>query len=219
MSMTVHQRGFTLIELVITIIILSFAAMVVSSAITSFTHSSDAVLREQAISLAQAMMSEIMAKKWDENSPNGGNPPICSSESRNQTARTSLNTLCSHSGAACAVQPCASTMGLDSGETSNANDRTDWDDIDDYSFLNQAGGNYEQDTFWNQNGGAGFSMTGFSRWVEVDYIASNEATVDTSAGISAGTTAASATDTKRIIVLVSSPLRETFTLVATVCNY
>lgn len=217
--MTRQASGFTLIELVMTIIILSFAALVVSSSITSLTHSSDPMLREQATALAQALMDEIMAKKWDENSPNGGNPPICTSESQNQGARASLNNICAHNGGACLTAPCASALGLDSGETANANDRTAWDDVDDYTFLNQAGGNYEQDNFWDQNGGSSFSMPGFARWVEVDYIASNETNIDTSATISAGQTVAAATDTKRVIVSVRSPLGETFTLVAIACNY
>ena len=219
MPLKIKQQGFTLIELVMTIVILGLAALVVSSSLTALTHSSDPMLREQATALAQALMDEILAKKWDENSPNGGNPPICTAESQNQGARSSLNSSCAHNGSACLTPPCASTMGLDSGETANANDRTAWDDVDDYAFLSKAGGNYEQDTFWNQNSGTGYSMPGFSRWVEVDYIASTEATIDTSSSISAGQTAANATDSKRIMVSVRSPLGETFTLVAIACNF
>lgn len=204
--------GFTLIELVLTIVILGFSVVVIIPFFSAITHSPDPVLREKAMVLAQAMMDEIIAKKWDANSPNGGNPPICTSESKNQAARPSLDPGCNFPG----TGPVASAIGREGGEPAGANNRASWDDVDDYNGVSEpvAGFFYDQD-------GAQLpgDLTGFTRSVAVDYIASNASPIDSSAAISKGTAASAATDTKRIIVTVTSPLGETFSLVAVSCNY
>jgi hypothetical protein len=61
-------------------------------------------------------------------------------------------------------------------------------------------------------------LTGFSRSVAVDYIASNEPTMDFDTA-SAGSLDTNATDSKRIMVTVISPQDETFKLVAISCNF
>ncbi len=207
-----HKKaGFTLIELIITIIIMSFAAIIIIPYIAAVTHGPDPVLREKAIALGQAMMDEILSKRWDENTPNGGGP-ICTSESTNYLVdRATLDPACTFPG----TGPVASAIGREAGELGGANLRANWDDVDDYFDLSEAGtGN-----IFDQNGAAlPGTWAGFQRDVDVDYIASDEGNIDTSAALSAGTTAANSTDTKRIIVTVQSPLGETFKLVAVLCN-
>jgi MSHA pilin protein MshD len=204
------NKGFTLIELIITIIIMSFAAIIIIPYLSAVTHSPDPVLREKAIALGQAMMDEIHAKKWDENSPNGGGP-ICTSESTNIGSRATLDPACTFP----ALGPVASDIGLD-GEAAGPNNRDQWDDVDDYNNLSEPD---VSGLFYDQTGTTlPGSWTGFTRHVAIDYIASSQSTIDTST-TSAGTSAASATDTKRIVVTVTSPLGETFQFVAVSCNF
>ena len=89
-----QNQGFTLIEIVITIVILGAVAGILVPFFNAIVHSPDPVIRERAISLGQSMMDEIMAKKWDENTPMGGGP-ICSGESTSKAARPSLVNNCS----------------------------------------------------------------------------------------------------------------------------
>jgi MSHA pilin protein MshD len=204
--------GFTLIELVLTIVILGFSAMILIPFFSAITHSPDPVLREKAMALGQAMMDEILAKKWDENTPNGGNPPICTSESTGVAVRSSLDSGCAFP----VTGPVASAIGLDAGEAAGADHRASWNDVDDYNGVTEPVGVLFYDQDGTQLPG---DLTGFTRSVAVDYIASNASPIDTSAAISKGTGAGTATDTKRIIVTVTSPLGETFSLVAVSCNF
>ncbi|MBU0681190.1 MAG: prepilin-type N-terminal cleavage/methylation domain-containing protein [Proteobacteria bacterium] len=210
------RAGFTLIELIITIIIMSFAAIIIIPYLAAITHGPDPVLREKAIALGQAMMDEILAKKWDENSPNGGSPPICTSESTSVLVRPSVDPACDFGTSASPLATVPGSLGLD-GETANPNARMGWDDVDDYAYLNFAGGNFEQDNFWGQDGAlSAFTMPGFSRWVEVDYI---QAHLTTTINATSPASAASSTDSKRIVVTVQSPLGETYEFVAISCNF
>ncbi len=68
-----NRCGFTLIELVIYILVFSVgitSIMVLMPQILS--HGSDATLRLRGIQVARAAIEEIVAKKWDEATPNGG---------------------------------------------------------------------------------------------------------------------------------------------------
>lgn len=207
------KNGFTLIELIITIIIMGFAALIIIPYFAAVTQSPDPVLREKAIALGQAMMDEILAKRWDENTPNGGGP-ICTSESTNATARPSISVTCDFTGPSGTL---ASTIGREAGELAGAHQRANWDDVDDYHGLTEPLGG----PFYDQTGALPIpgTWTGFQRSVAVDYIASGTGNIDTSGAISAGSLATNATDTKRIIVAVTSPLGETFQFVAVSCNF
>jgi len=177
-----RDQGFTLIEIVITVVILGAVAGILVPFFNAITHSADPVIRERAISLGQAMMDEIMAKRWDENTPMGGGP---------------LNTAESTRGT---VAP-AATLGPDGTET-----RIDYDDVDDYNNTN------EVNNFTDQNGSP-FTLTGYRRQVTVRYIASNTSSIDQNTPTAAGTT-----DTKLVVVAITSPLGETFNFVAVACN-
>ena len=157
----------------------------------AIVHSPDPVIRERAISLGQSMMEEIMTKRWDENTPMGGGP---------------LNTNESTRGTTTPV----GSLGVDGAET-----RTDYNDVDDYNYnpTTAPNGINEANTFIDQNGNS-FSLPGYQRQVTVDYIASSSATItNTLPGVSANPT-----DTKRVIVTITSPLGEIFNFVAVACN-
>lgn len=192
------NRGFTLIEIVITIVILGTVAGILVPFFNAIVHSPDPVIRERAISLGQAMMDEIMAKRWDENTPVGGGP-ICTGESPNQVTRPTLIDAC-----VTAATPVA-TLGPDGVAPVEA--RIDFDDVDDYNGIDEA------TNFTDQNGAA-FVLTGYNRQVAVCYIASNTNPIDHNPASCSGAT----TDTKRVVVTITSPLNETFYFVAVACN-
>ncbi len=71
------QTGVTLVELVISIVILGIALVAIVSVISSSVgRSSDVLLLDRSIQLAQAYMDEILGKRFDESTPIGGFPPV-----------------------------------------------------------------------------------------------------------------------------------------------
>lgn len=181
-----QNQGFTLIEIVITIVILGTVAGILVPFFNAIVHSPDPVVRERAISLGQSMMEEVMTKRWDENTPMGGGPLRTNESARGATWATLV-----------------ANLGVDAGE-----DRTTYDDVDDYRSML-----LEIDNFTDQNGTA-FSLPGYQRQVTIDYIASSSATItDTLPDVSANPT-----DTKRVVVTITSPLGEIFNFVAVACN-
>lgn len=98
-----RQKGVTLVELVISIVVLSIAMVALMYSFSaSMTGSGDPLWRNKTLKLAQLYLDEILAKRYDENTPLGGLPFVGS--------------------------PSCSGLGPDSGETS----RADFDDVDDY---------------------------------------------------------------------------------------
>jgi len=108
------NRGFTLIEIIVSIVIMGLALGVLVPFYNAVSHSPDPVIRERAIALGQALMDEIMAKRWDENTPMGGGPLLTGESSRGSGSP-------------------AASLGPD-GES-----RIDYDDVDDYHGLNENG--------------------------------------------------------------------------------
>lgn len=107
---SVRQQGVTLIELVISIVILSIAMVAVMNSF-SFTmkHSADPLWRNKSLKLAQLYLDEILAKNYDHSTPVGGVPVVA-------------NPSCS-----------AADLGPDTGET-----RANFNDVDDYDGLTDA---------------------------------------------------------------------------------
>lgn len=100
-------RGFTLVELVITISIMSIALLTISQSLAfGVQHSSDGISQSRTLHLAQAYLEEISAKRYSEATPSGGVPP------------------CSPTTVACG------STGPEASEL-----RTTFDDIDDYDGL------------------------------------------------------------------------------------
>jgi len=68
---TDSQRGFTLVELVMAIVIISLALLgVIQVIIVTTTHSADAVVDRQALAIAEAYLEEILLKDFSD--PGGG---------------------------------------------------------------------------------------------------------------------------------------------------
>lgn len=97
------QQGVTLVELVISIVIMSIAMVAVLSAFgLGVSRSADPLWQNKSLKLAQLYLDEILAKPYDDNTPVGGLP---------------------HEAA-----PSCAGLGPDSGESA----RIDFDDVDDY---------------------------------------------------------------------------------------
>jgi MSHA pilin protein MshD len=68
-----NKKGFTLIELVIYILIFAVGVTTIMTMMPQIlTKNADSILRLRGIQVAQAAMEKILAKKWDETTPNGG---------------------------------------------------------------------------------------------------------------------------------------------------
>ena len=102
------QCGFTLVEAIVSMLIIAVAALAMTAALSgAFSSSSDSLLYTKTIQLAQAYTEEIQGRRYDENTPLGGLPP------------------CSSGGPACGA------IGAE-GES-----RADFDDVDDYDGLSE----------------------------------------------------------------------------------
>lgn len=76
MSTRSSQYGLTLVELVVSIVVLSIALVILTQMLgTGLSRSSDTLIELRAASLAEAYLDEILGKRFDENSASGGVPP------------------------------------------------------------------------------------------------------------------------------------------------
>lgn len=114
MKAPVSESGFSLVETILTIVIISISLVVLISAWgQSAKHSGDPFWHAKAAYLGQAYIEEIITKRFDENTPLGGHP-------------------------ACTSSSCSSTLGIDKlsdGITDET--RSLFDDVDDYHGLNE----------------------------------------------------------------------------------
>lgn len=99
-----RQQGVTLVELVISIVIMSVAMVGVLSAFGfGVSRSADPLWQNKSLKLAQLYLDEILAKPYDDNTPVGGLPEVAA--------------------------PSCAALGRESGETARIN----FDDVDDYN--------------------------------------------------------------------------------------
>jgi MSHA pilin protein MshD len=105
-SITMPERGFTLIELIAFIVVIGLSLTTIGSV---FQHSviriQDPLINSHLLSMAQSQLDEVLSRKFDENTPTGG-VPVCGSG-----------------------DPCAG-IGLDIGEDLSA--IATLDDVDDF---------------------------------------------------------------------------------------
>lgn len=74
-KLPLRAQGITLIETLMFIVVVSIALTSLISVFNqNVTNSVDPVIRMQAMEKAQALMEEILARKFDENTPTGGVP-------------------------------------------------------------------------------------------------------------------------------------------------
>jgi len=110
-NQTLTSLGFTLVELVLSMAVISIAALGISSSLSfALQHQSDGLWQAKAIALSRSYFEEIAAKRYDETTPNGGVPPC------------SIGTT-----------SCSAAANFDDGEA-----RAAFDDIDDYAGLDES---------------------------------------------------------------------------------
>jgi MSHA pilin protein MshD len=125
-----HQKGFTLVELVVSIVVTAIALTYLSVVFFSAPERSvEPMLQIRAAELGQSLMDEILAKAYDEKTPVGGIP---------------------------ACNPCTDEgdLGAEVGES-----RTTFNDVDDYDSYCNNSDPYEpvEDALGNQPGEGSFS--------------------------------------------------------------
>lgn len=119
------QRGFSLIELIIFIVIISISFTAISLVYISTTrNSADPLIRIKSVELAQSMLEEILLKAYDDNTPLGGGCVQMPNQG---------NTRCT-SGINASVELDAN-LGAEEGITN----RLFFDDVDDYHNLAYCG--------------------------------------------------------------------------------
>lgn len=108
MHRPVAEKGFSLVEVIITIVIIAIALTAAIAGWSNISrHSADVMWQTKVSYLGQAYLEEILSRRFDELTPIGGSP-VCS--------------------------PCtpAADLGADTGET-----RATFDDVDDYHNLTE----------------------------------------------------------------------------------
>lgn len=111
------DRGFSLIEMIVVILVLSLALTGVSLMINQAVQQSPAALvQTRAMELAHSYLDEILAKRFDENSRQGGQPRCNSTDLDFDSSP---------------MPACSATLGPDGSET-----RLSYDDVDDYHGIN-----------------------------------------------------------------------------------
>ncbi|MDK2778818.1 MAG: prepilin-type N-terminal cleavage/methylation domain-containing protein [Pseudomonadota bacterium] len=71
-----NRKGFTLVELIIVILLISLAAVASLKAFSVLAgRSSEALIQSRTLDLAQLYLDEILAARFDEQTGNGGVPP------------------------------------------------------------------------------------------------------------------------------------------------
>ena len=112
LSISSWQKGFSLVEMIVVIVVLAVALTGVTLAINeTVKQSPKPLIQTRAMELAQTYLDEILAKRFDEQSGQGGIPRCDSTDN--------------------AAQSCSNTMGDEEG-----GNRQLFDDVDDYHNLN-----------------------------------------------------------------------------------
>lgn len=106
------QRGFTLIEIIIGIVVFAIALTIITPLISpAEENSADQIHQIKAAELAQSLMNDIMNHSYDENSDRAGGVVRCNDEPYSCTD--------------------VDDLGVDAGE--DENDRNTFDDVDDFN--------------------------------------------------------------------------------------
>jgi MSHA pilin protein MshD len=135
------QTGFTLIEIIVGIVVLSITYAILNSLIYPLASQSAAQVHQiRAAELGQSMVNEILGKAFDENSDMSGGEDRCGEIS---------------------ADPCTLSinLGVDGSEQ-----RADFNDVDDYDSID-----FDDEILNSQGGSLSDIYTGFTMNVTVIY--------------------------------------------------
>ena len=107
------QRGFTLIELIVAMVALAIVLAALATLVyPTMKRNPEALIQIRAVELGQAYLDEILTKRYDEISQQGGVRPC--------------------SAANPGLPNCSAVLGPEEGS------RASYDDVDDYNGLNES---------------------------------------------------------------------------------
>lgn len=113
-------RGFTLVETIVGIVVLSIAFTIFTSLIYPLANqSAEQVHQIRAAELGQSMINEILGKAFDENSDMSGGVYRCGEDQNNDSLVVPVD-----------GETCSATLGNE-----ESNKRELFDDVDDYNGL------------------------------------------------------------------------------------
>lgn len=168
-----NQRGVTLVELVILLVIAAIALpTLMIYFIQTMNHTAEAQMGTVGLGLAQELMEEVRAKRWDENVPIPNGVP------------TGANALGPEAGES-RCDPAAPMC-------------TSYDDIDDYNFPDAAPNSGITDPHGNPLP----AYAGYLYRVKVCYVNGPQSVGDGGDNANGGACVAGATDYKKITVTV-----------------
>ena len=140
------QSGFTLIEIIVGIVVLSIAYAVLTTLIYPLASQSAAQVHQiRAAELGQSMINEILGKAFDENSDMSGGEDRCGELS---------------------ADPCtiSSALGVDTADDGFDEERADFNDVDDYDSID-----FDDEILNSQGNSISDVYVGFSMNVTVIY--------------------------------------------------
>lgn len=112
-----RERGVTIVELVVTIVVLGIALATVAAMVGSgLSRSANTLTETRAIALGYSYLEEILGRRYDERTPSSGTPPCFGLSG----------------GGRCTAE---ASFGPDGGET-----RSRFDDVDDFHGLAEGAG-------------------------------------------------------------------------------
>lgn len=162
MSRPLPARGFSIVEVVVTIVILSIALLGIVSIVRMGTQeSADIMLETRAIALGQAYLDEIMGRRFDELSDRSGLSPCFDLLSANPAA----------------PRPCTEpgSFGADTGEPGIGTDRDKWDDVDDYHGWDAGDGAVSGELITDAEGNTREGYANYLVAVDVTYAGTEDA--------------------------------------------
>lgn len=113
----IKNRGLTIIEIVVTIVILGIALVGIAVMVgTGVSQSANTLIETRAVALGYSYLDEILGRRFDERTPTGGTPPCFGLAG----------------GGRCTAE---ASFGPDGGET-----RRRFDDVDDFDGLVEGAG-------------------------------------------------------------------------------
>lgn len=172
------ERGFTLIELVVGMVVFSIVMLIVINMISAQSaRSVDPVLQSRASELGESVMSEVMSKSFDE-----------------QSSRTGSSLRCNE------VTPCTASGSLG---PDNSEGRGNYNDVDDYHGLNASGETIQSSLGQEINSAEGPMYQGFGIAIAVFYDDNLDGVNDDVAG-----NGAVVGNVKLVQITVTTPLDE-----------
>ncbi len=191
------QRGFTLIELIVGIVIFAVAmVLVVSFLQPQVKKGIDPIWQVRAASLGQSLSNEILAKSFDQNSNQVGGMQRCNDDP--------------------ATNPCTQSGALGP----DAENRQAFNDVDDYNGFNETGANILNSLGFTTNVDGVNIYAGFTAQVAVFYDQNldglNDDDVDQDGNLDTGTLVA---NKKLITVSIITPGGERIVITSVKGNF